>query len=96
MSVKKRKQTDLIQREISELENVPNLWKTFAYCDNKYIKFETEKGFGGYLDWIYKNFDAKSVFVQTMLKITPKLESNKLRNLAKCISTFFKKFFKNI
>ena len=50
---------DLIQREISELENVPNLWKTFAYCDNKYIKFETGKGFGGYPDWTFKNFDAK-------------------------------------
>ena len=50
---------DLIQREISELENVPNLWKTHAYFDNKYVSFLTGKGFGGYPDWTFKNFDAK-------------------------------------
>ena len=50
---------DLIQREISELESVPNLWKTYPYVENKYVNFETGEGFGGYPDWIYKSFDAK-------------------------------------
>ena len=26
---------DLVQREISELEGVPNLWKTYTYCNRQ-------------------------------------------------------------
>lgn len=50
---------DLIQREISECEGVPNLWKTFKYRGNeKDICFETGYGFGGYPDWQYSEFSA--------------------------------------
>ena len=50
---------DLIQREISECENVPNLWKTCKYKGNdKNIYFETGCGFGGYSDWQYADFSA--------------------------------------
>lgn len=51
---------DLVQREISMLENMPNLWKTSRFYGNR--EFEREivcgDGFGGYPDWIYENFDA--------------------------------------
>ena len=45
---------DLIQRELSALENVPNLWKTTDYTNNRYrINFYSGCGFGGYCDWTY-------------------------------------------
>lgn len=51
---------DLIQRELSALENVPNLWKTEKYIGNKFkINFDAGYGFGGYPDWLYSEFDAK-------------------------------------
>ena len=51
---------DLVQREISELEGVPNLWKTEKYCGNKHsIHIACGYGFGGYADWGHPDFDAK-------------------------------------
>lgn len=51
---------DLVQRELSELEGVPNLWKTEKYCGNKHdIHISCGSGFGGYADWIHSDFDAK-------------------------------------
>ena len=51
---------DLIQREISELEGVPNLWKTFPYVTNKIgCHISCGTGFGGYCDWNYSDFDPK-------------------------------------
>lgn len=50
---------DLIQREISMLENVPNLWKTYPTVGEKSFCVERGDGFGGYLDWEYENFDGK-------------------------------------
>lgn len=51
---------DLIQREISSLEGVPNLWKTYNYVDNKLdCHISSGVGFGGYSDWTYSNFNAK-------------------------------------
>ena len=52
---------DLIQRELSELEGVPNLWKTYAYCKNKpaNLGIYASPCFGGYPDWTYSEFDAK-------------------------------------
>ena len=50
---------DLIQREISELEGAVNLWKTCDYVGNLLCKIEPGKGFGGYPDWQYEEFDAK-------------------------------------
>ena len=50
---------DLIQREISALEDVPNLWKTYPYVGGKEHCVSAGGGFGGYADWIYSDFDAK-------------------------------------
>lgn len=52
---------DLVQRELAELEGLPNRWKTYTYCKDKpeNICIGTEHGFGGYADWIHSNFDAK-------------------------------------
>ena len=51
---------DLVQRELSELEGVPNLWKTEKYCGNKLdIHISCGDGFGGYADWPHSDFDAK-------------------------------------
>ena len=51
---------DLVQRELSELEGVPNLWKTEKYCGNKHdIRIACGDGFGGYCDWVHPDFDAK-------------------------------------
>lgn len=50
---------DLIQREISMLENVPNLWKTYPTVGEKNFCVERGDGFGGYPDWEYENFDGK-------------------------------------
>lgn len=51
---------DLVQREISLLEGYPNLWKTERYFNNsRDIEIDTGDGFGGYPDWIYKDFNAK-------------------------------------
>lgn len=44
---------DLIQRELSALENVQNIWDTCNYYDNKFdIEISKGKGFGGYADWL--------------------------------------------
>jgi hypothetical protein len=51
---------DLIQREISELEGQPNLWRTWDSTDDAVRYWVTEGyGFGGYADWTYNNFGGK-------------------------------------
>ncbi|MBR1419563.1 MAG: hypothetical protein IJ575_00675 [Selenomonadaceae bacterium] len=51
---------DLVQRELSELEGVPNLWKTEKYCGNdQLVSIKPSYSFGGYSDWLYSDFDAK-------------------------------------
>ena len=51
---------DLVQRELSELEDAPNLWITEKYCNNKRdIYIGKGDGFGGYSDWHHSDFDAK-------------------------------------
>ena len=51
---------DLIQRELSELEGVPNLWKTEKYCGNRHgVYIHKGYGFGGYADWHQPDFNAK-------------------------------------
>lgn len=50
---------DLIQREISALEEQPNLWRTFKYYGNSEITFSSGYGFGGYEDWEHEDFCAK-------------------------------------
>lgn len=52
---------DLIQREISDLEDMPNLWKTVtSYDHQEYIR--VGEGFGGYTDWSYSDFDGHICF----------------------------------
>lgn len=53
---------DLVQREISMLENVPNLWKTVSSTGDKAEWVEEGKGFGGYADWTYGDFDGHISF----------------------------------
>ena len=50
---------DLIQREISALEDVPNLWKTKKYksFENR-IELPANYNFGGYADWTFDEFAA--------------------------------------
>ena len=48
---------DLIQREISALEDVPNLWKTHASYGEYSHYVVIGEGFGGYADWIHDDFD---------------------------------------
>lgn len=48
---------DLIQRELSDLENTPNLWKTYSSTGDKSYLVKRGKGFGGYLDWECHDFD---------------------------------------
>ena len=50
---------DLIQRELAELEQAPNLWKTCNYFNNTKCSIFVGVGFGGYADWFYREFDAK-------------------------------------
>ena len=50
---------DLIQREISALENQPNLWKTVKYYENNIMELPPDYDFGGYADWTYEEFCAK-------------------------------------
>lgn len=50
---------DLVQREISMLENVPNLWKTYAYLNGHEHCVQKGNGFGGYTDWTYDGFEGK-------------------------------------
>lgn len=54
---------DLVQREISLLENMPNLWNTYPSVKEG-IREYVEKGeeFGGYADWTYENFDGHISF----------------------------------
>lgn len=54
---------DLVQREISALEGIPNLWNTVSStgirgCNKVYIG----DGFGGYTDWTYSDFDGHISF----------------------------------
>ncbi len=53
---------DLVQREISTLENVPNLWKTVSSTGDKSDWVDEGLGFGGYADWAYNNFDGHISF----------------------------------
>lgn len=48
---------DLVQREISMLEDVPNLWKTYSSTGDMRSLILEGSGFGGYPDWAYENFD---------------------------------------
>ncbi|MEG1563829.1 MAG: hypothetical protein RR365_08895 [Bacteroides sp.] len=49
---------DLVQREISALENQPNLWKTGQSVNDSWCCLVREgDGFGGYADWTYNDFD---------------------------------------
>lgn len=48
---------DLVQREISMLENVPNLWKTYPTVGDRSDLVVVGEGFGGYTDWTYSDFD---------------------------------------
>ena len=51
---------DLIQREISALEETPNLWKTHDSVSSEVSDYVDEGcGFGGYADWIHENFNGK-------------------------------------
>ena len=50
---------DLMQREIAELEQAPNLWKTYTYFNNTRCTISAGTGFGGYPDWFYGAFAAK-------------------------------------
>ena len=52
---------DLIQRELAALESFPNLWNTDSYISSTDYSscIKTGRGFGGYTDWIYSEFDAK-------------------------------------
>ena len=50
---------DLVQRELSSLEQAPNLWKTYTYFNNTKCAISRGVGFGGYADWFYQDFDAK-------------------------------------
>jgi len=50
---------DLVQREISMLENAPNLWKTAPYLNGRESYVDTHPEFGGYADWTYSDFDGK-------------------------------------
>ena len=49
----------MVQREISVLEEQPNLWQTFKYHGNSKIHLCSGYGFGGYEDWTYEDFCAK-------------------------------------
>ena len=51
---------DLVQREISMLENAPNLWKTYSTYNTNTTYAYTGCDFGGYPDWIYQDFDGKA------------------------------------
>ena len=53
---------DLIQREISMLEDVPNLWKTAPSTGGKSGWVDAGYGFGGYADWTYAEFDGHISF----------------------------------
>lgn len=48
---------DLVQREISALEDAPNLWKTTPSVGDRSHLVVAGFGFGGYCDWTYENFD---------------------------------------
>lgn len=49
----------LIQQEISEIENARNAWETTTYCKNiRHITIAVGKGFGGYHDWTYSDMGA--------------------------------------
>ena len=51
---------DLVQREISDLEHVPNLWTTRDYHRNEFgIDIRKDEGFGGYADWLEFTDSAK-------------------------------------
>lgn len=50
---------DLVQREISMLENVPNLWKTYPTVGDRSDLVVVGEGFGGYTDWTYSDFDGR-------------------------------------
>nr|WP_296472530.1 hypothetical protein [uncultured Acetatifactor sp.] len=53
---------DLIQREISMLEDVPNLWRTVPSTGEKSGWVDAGYGFGGYADWTYADFDGHISF----------------------------------
>ena len=53
---------DLVQREISMLENVPNLWKTVSSTGDMSEWVREGLGFGGYADWTYNDFDGHISF----------------------------------
>lgn len=74
---------DLIQREISAIEGVPNLWKTYPYVGHgKEHLIKSAMDFGGYPDWIYDEFDAK---VSIRSDCEDSCESLKIGTLGICV-----------
>ena len=53
---------DLVQREISMLENATNLRNTFKVTGEKSCYVRESYSFGGYPDWNYENFGARLSF----------------------------------
>ena len=49
---------DLIQRELSDLEGIENLWKTYKVCNDHENDIIAGDGFGGYHDWEFPEFNA--------------------------------------
>lgn len=47
---------DLIQRELSNLEEATNLWTTKKYLEQGRFPFHRHHDFGGYPDWEYSDF----------------------------------------
>ncbi len=50
---------DLVQREISMLEDMPNIWKTYSSTGSYSPLVKAGRGFGGYQDWAYSQFDGR-------------------------------------
>ena len=50
---------DIVQREISLLEEVPNVWHSETYFNNsRRIYIDSGYGYGGYEDWTFSEFGA--------------------------------------
>lgn len=63
---------DLVQRELSLLENKPNLWKTRNVISDGEVSelIIKDDEFGGYPDWEYGNFETK-ISVRSQAKVKP-------------------------
>ena len=74
----------MIEKVISELENVPNVWKIKESSRNYRDYAIADDDFGGFADWTYNNFDARICILDALAETAETLVIGKAGICVSC------------